>query len=189
MSLPPRPRIEPFPADDEVYAAWLGQALARAATCGPDVPVGALVIDPAGVVVATGINRREVDGDPTAHAEIVALRAATAGAGDGGEGGNDGGEGDGGGGGGENRGRRWSLEGHTLVVTLEPCAMCAGALVAARIARVVFGAWDLKAGACGSVWDIVRDRRAPHRIDVVGGIREPECARLLNDFFAARRLR
>lgn len=178
MSLPPRPRIEPFPADDTAYDELVGQALELASSGGPDVPVGALVVDPVGVVVASGVNRREADGDPTAHAEIVAMRAAAAGraAGRGASGA-------------EGGGRGWSLEGHTVVVTLEPCAMCAGALVAARIARVVFGAWDPKAGACGSVWDIVRDRRAPHRIEVVGGVRERECARLLNDFFAARRLR
>ena len=134
----------------------------RAADAG-DVPVGALVVDASGVVVGEGWNLREVDQDPTAHAEVVAIRAAAAALGS------------------------WRLEGCTLVVTLEPCAMCAGALVLARVARVVLGAWDPKAGACGSVWDLVRDRQATHRVEVVGGVREQECSRLLLDFFAGQR--
>lgn len=151
--------------DDEQYAAWLGHALtaARAALATGDVPVGAVVVDPHGQIIGTGWNAREADGDPTAHAEVLALREAARHTGE------------------------WRLTGCTLVVTLEPCPMCAGALMLARIARVVFGAWDPKAGACGSVWDIPRDRRATHRCEIVGGVREAECAELLLDFFAARR--
>jgi tRNA(adenine34) deaminase len=137
---------------------------ARGATTSGDVPVGAVVIDPSGAVVGSGRNRREADGDPTAHAEVLALRAAARSAGS------------------------WRLDGHTLVVTLEPCPMCAGAVVLARVARVVLGAWDPKAGAAGSVWDIVRDRRVNHRVEVVGGVREPECSALLLDFFTGHRL-
>lgn len=128
-----------------------------------DVPVGAVVLDRAGVVVATGRNEREARQDPTAHAEVLALRAAAAVTGD------------------------WHLEDHTLVVTLEPCPMCAGAVMAARVPRVVFGAWDPKAGASGSVYDISRDRRLPHRSEVVGGVLEAACAGLLDDFFSRRR--
>jgi tRNA(adenine34) deaminase len=137
---------------------------ARAAPASGDVPVGAVVVDPAGTVVGSGRNRREADGDPTAHAELLALRGAARAAG------------------------TWRLDGHTLVVTLEPCPMCAGAVVLARVARVVLGAWDPKAGAAGSVWDIVRDRRVNHRVEVVGGVREAECSTLLLDFFAGHRL-
>jgi tRNA(adenine34) deaminase len=137
---------------------------ARAAPASGDVPVGAVVVDPAGTVVGSGRNRREADGDPTAHAELLALREAARAAG------------------------TWRLDGHTLVVTLEPCPMCAGAVVLARVARVVLGAWDPKAGAAGSVWDIVRDRRVNHRVEVVGGVREAECSTLLLDFFAGHRL-
>ncbi len=143
----------------------MGQALAVAsgALTSGDVPVGALVVGPDGTVLGVGHNVREAVGDPTAHAEVVAIRAAAAQVGS------------------------WRLEGCTLVVTLEPCAMCAGALVLARVARVVLGAWDPKAGACGSVWDLVRDRRATHRAEVVGGVREQECSRLLLGFFAGQR--
>jgi tRNA(adenine34) deaminase len=137
---------------------------ARAAPASGDVPVGAVVVDPSGTVVGAGRNRREADGDPTAHAEILALRQASLAAG------------------------TWRLDGHTLVVTLEPCPMCAGAVVLARVARVVLGAWDPKAGAAGSVWDIVRDRRVNHRVEVVGGVREAECSAMLLDFFAGHRL-
>lgn len=150
----------------ERYAAWMGSALAlaeRSAGSG-DVPVGALVVDAAGEVVGSGWNRREEQDDPTAHAEVVALRAAGAAAG------------------------TWRLPGCTLVVTLEPCPMCAGALLLARVDRVVFGAWDPKAGACGSAWDLVRDRRANHRVEVVGGVRAEESRRLLLDFFGPQRL-
>lgn len=136
---------------------------ARACLATGDVPVGAVVLGPDGDVVAVGRNEREALQDPTAHAEVLALRAAAAASGD------------------------WHLEGHTLVVTLEPCPMCAGAIMASRVPRVVFGAWDPKAGASGSVYDIARDRRLPHRSEVVAGVLEGECAALLDAFFAARR--
>ncbi|MGL5857911.1 MAG: nucleoside deaminase [Angustibacter sp.] len=144
----------------------MGLALAAAATAAAtgDVPVGAVVLSPAGTAIGHGVNRREADGDPTAHAEVLALREAAT-----------------------TRGS-WRLDGCTLVVTLEPCPMCAGALVLARIRRLVLGAWDPKAGAAGSVWDVVRDRRVLHRVEVVGGVREPECAALLTGFFASRRV-
>lgn len=143
----------------------MGVALdeARAALLTGDVPVGAVVLGPDGDVLGLGRNAREADGDPTAHAEVRALRQAAATAG------------------------TWRLDGCTLVVTLEPCLMCAGAMVLARVPRLVLGAWDPKAGACGSVWDVVRDRRAVHRVEVVGGVREDECGALLRDFFAERR--
>ncbi|GAA4350561.1 tRNA adenosine(34) deaminase TadA [Angustibacter luteus] len=144
----------------------MGLALeqAAAAASSGDVPVGAVVVDAGGRVIGTGVNRREADGDPTAHAEVLALRSAAAAQGE------------------------WRLTGCTLVVTLEPCAMCAGALVLARVSRLVLGAWDAKAGAAGSVWDLVRDRRVNHRVEVVGGVRADECSRLLLDFFAEHRL-
>lgn len=135
---------------------------ARAGSAG-DVPVGAVVLDPSGAVIGEGRNLREVDADPTAHAEVVALRAAARHTGS------------------------WRLEDCTLVVTLEPCPMCAGAAMLARISRIVLGAWDPKLGATGSVWDVVRDRRATHRIEVVGGVLEFEASRLLLDFFEERR--
>ncbi|KNX39100.1 hypothetical protein VV01_01020 [Luteipulveratus halotolerans] len=138
-------------------------ALAREAAADGDVPVGAVVVDGDGQVVGDGRNRRTADGDPLAHAEVVALRAAA-----------------------EARGG-WRLDDCTLVVTLEPCPMCAGAALQARVRRIVLGAWDPKAGACGSVWDVAREQRAPHWIEVVGGIREQECADLLTAFFRARR--
>ncbi len=140
--------------------------LAGRAEASGDVPVGALVVDGSGEVVGEGWNQREVPtsgSDPTAHAEVVALREAARHTGS------------------------WRLDGCTLVVTLEPCPMCAGALMLARVSRVVFGAWDPKLGACGSVWDLPRDRRATHRAEVVGGIREEECAALLLAFFEGRR--
>ncbi|WP_456697642.1 tRNA adenosine(34) deaminase TadA [Aeromicrobium sp. P5_D10] len=144
---------------------WMGEALdlARAAVADGDVPVGALVIDPGGVVIGRGRNTRERDGDPTGHAEIVAIREAAAVRGE------------------------WRLEGCTLVVTLEPCTMCAGAIVASRLARLVFGAFDDKAGAVGSLWDVVRDRRLNHRPEVISGVRAPESAALLQEFFASHR--
>jgi tRNA(adenine34) deaminase len=143
----------------------MGEALDLAATAARsgDVPVGAVVVDPSGVVVGRGCNLREVEADPTAHAEIVALREAARARGE------------------------WRLQGCTLVVTLEPCPMCAGALLLSRVERLVLGAWDPKLGATGSVWDIVRDRRANHFIEVVGGVRESECSQLLLDFFAGHR--
>jgi tRNA(adenine34) deaminase len=137
--------------------------LAAAARERGDVPVGALVLAADGTVLATGHNEREAQHDPTAHAEVVALRRAGAARGD------------------------WQLTGATLVVTLEPCIMCAGALVLARVARVVFGAWDPKAGAVGSVWDVVRDRRLNHRPEVIGGVLEADCAALLSEFFESIR--
>jgi len=130
-----------------------------------DVPVGAVVVDPNGAVVGTGHNEREEHADPTGHAEVVALREAGRALG------------------------RWRLEGCSLVVTLEPCAMCAGAAVLARVDRIVFGAFDPKAGACGSLWDLPRDRRALHRPEVVAGVLQEECGRLLEDFFGPHRLR
>ncbi len=138
-------------------------ATARHALRAGEIPVGALVLDPTGAVLATAHNEREAGRDPTAHAEVLALRRAGAAFGS------------------------WQLGGCTLVVTLEPCTMCAGALVLARIGRLVFGAWDPKAGAVGSLWDVVRDRRLNHRPEVVGGVREAESATLLQEFFAARR--
>jgi tRNA(adenine34) deaminase len=120
-------------------------------------------VDAAGRVIGTGRNEREARQDPTAHAEVVALRAAAAETGD------------------------WQLNGCTLVVTLEPCVMCAGAILSARIPRVVFGAWDEKAGAAGSVLDVLRERRLNHRVEVVGGVEADACGRVLEDFFATRR--
>jgi tRNA(adenine34) deaminase len=128
-----------------------------------DVPVGAVVLDPAGAVVAAAGNERELHGDPTAHAEMVAIRRAAATVGG------------------------WRLADHTLVVTLEPCTMCAGAAVLARVARLVFGAYDPKAGAVASLWDVVRDPRLNHRIDVRGGILEAECGELVRAYFDSRR--
>ena len=136
---------------------------ARAAVATSDVPVGAVVLDPAGTVVARGRNRREADADPTAHAEVLALREAAAARGE------------------------WRLDGCTLVVSLEPCTMCAGATVLARLDRLVFGAFDEKAGAVGSLWDVVRDRRLNHRPEVVSGVLAEESAALLLDFFAVHR--
>jgi tRNA(adenine34) deaminase len=128
-----------------------------------EVPVGAVVLDPAGRVLASAQNAREARADPTGHAEVLALRSAGAALGS------------------------WQLAGCTLAVTLEPCTMCAGAIVLARVARVLFGAWDPKAGAAGSRWDVLRDRRLNHRPEVIGGVRADECAALLDRFFAQRR--
>lgn len=143
----------------------MDQALveARAALATGDVPIGAIVLDPDGEIVGRGRNLREADADPTGHAEVVALRAAAAAQGE------------------------WRLTDHTLVVTLEPCTMCAGAAVLARVARIVFGPYDDKAGAVGSLWDVVRDRRLNHRPEVVAGIRSEESAGLLQTFFAGHR--
>ena len=158
MALPPTARSIQL-------AGWMDLALSEAerTSSSGDVPIGAVVLDPEGRVIGTGRNRREADGDPTAHAEVLALRAAAA------------------------RRGEWRLEGCTLVVTLEPCAMCAGAIVLARVPTVVFGAWDPKAGACGSVFDIVRDPRLNHWVEVTGGVREAECAALLREFFRTQR--
>ncbi len=138
-------------------------AVAREALGNGDVPVGAVVLDPSGEMLAAAHNEREAALDPTAHAEIVALRRAGAAL------------------------ENWHLDGCTLVVTLEPCTMCAGAAVLARVGRLVFGTWDPKAGAVGSLWDVVRDRRLNHRPEVVGGVCEDECSALLAGFFADRR--
>ncbi len=136
---------------------------ARAALASGDVPIGAVVLDPAGTVIGRGRNVREALADPTGHAEIVALREAARTVGE------------------------WRLEGCTLVVTLEPCTMCAGAAVLARVARVVFGAYDAKAGAVGSLWDVVRDRRLNHRPEVTTGVLAAESTVLLDEFFSERR--
>jgi tRNA(adenine34) deaminase len=144
-------------------------ALAEAATTdkrgsgSPDVPVGAVVLDRGGEVVSRARNRREADGDPTAHAEILAIRSAARLAGS------------------------WRLDGMTLVVTLEPCTMCAGAVVNARLSRLVYGAADLRAGAVGSLWDVVRDQRIAPCPEVVGGVLADECAGLIRRFFSERR--
>lgn len=150
----------PLPASGE-HEQWMLGALAEAreALGSGDVPVGALVFDAAGVEIGRGHNERELLKDPTAHAEVVALRRAAAVLGD------------------------WQLPGATLVVTLEPCVMCAGAIVAARVQRVVFGAWDEKAGAAGSVYDVLRDRRLNHRVEVFAGVRADESGVLLSSFF------
>ena len=136
---------------------------ARSAVAAGDVPIGAVVVGPDGEVLGTGRNVREAEHDPTGHAEVVALRTAAA-----------------------DRGE-WRLEGCTLVVTLEPCTMCAGAAVLSRVERVVFGAWDPKAGAVGSLWDVVRDRRLNHRPEVVSGVLAAESTALLAEFFATHR--
>jgi tRNA(adenine34) deaminase len=135
---------------------------ARLAAAHGDVPVGALLLDPGGAVVAAAGNERELSQDPTAHAELLAIRRAAEVVGS------------------------WRLTDHTLLSTLEPCTMCAGALVLSRVARLVFGAYDPKAGAVGSLFDVVRDPRLNHRLDVRGGVREAECRTLLTEFFAAR---
>lgn len=143
--------------------------LARECLAHGDVPVGAVVCGADGVVIGTGHNVRERDGDPAGHAEILALRAAAAARAT------------------DTTTGSWRLDGCTLIVTLEPCVMCTGALIQSRIERVVFGAWDDKAGACGSVWDLARDRASLHRVEVVAGVREAECAALLTEFFRTRR--
>lgn len=145
--------------------AWMGLALeqARRAQADDDVPVGAVVVGPDGAMLGVGCNQREAHHDPTAHAEMTAIRAAA------------------------QRLGSWRLAGCTLVVTLEPCPMCAGAIVLARVPRVVFGAWDEKAGAAGSVFDILRERRLNHWVEVFPGVREAECAQLLSGFFARQR--
>ena len=137
--------------------------LAAAAPRTGDVPVGAVLVDADGVELAAAGNAREALGDPTAHAEVLALRAAAAVRGE------------------------WRLDGCTLAVTVEPCTMCAGAIGLARVARVVFGAWEPKTGAAGSLWDVLRDRRLNHRPEVVGGVLEAECAAALEAFFALHR--
>ncbi len=147
--------------DDVAMRSALAEA--RLALMTGDVPVGAVVLGPDGTVVGRGHNAREAEADPTAHAEVLALREAAG------------------------RLGRWRLDDCTLVVTLEPCVMCAGATVLARVPRLVLGAWDPKAGACGSQWDVVRDRRLNHRVEVVGGVLEDECGELIREFFATQR--
>ena len=138
-------------------------AIAKKATTTGDVPVGAIVIDKDGVIIGQGSNEREANNDPTAHAEIVAIRNATS------------------------KIQSSRLDGCTLIVTLEPCAMCAGAIAQSRISHLIFGAWDEKAGAVGSVWDVIRDPRALYKINVIAGVRETDCAKLLTDFFESQR--
>ena len=147
------------------YEHEMAQALilAESALADDDVPVGAIVLDPAGTIIGRGRNTRERDGDPTGHAEIVAIREAAAARGE------------------------WRLEGCTVVVTLEPCTMCAGAIVSARLERLVFGAFDDKAGAVGSLWDVVRDRRLNHRPQVVSGVLAEQSTAMLQTFFASHR--
>jgi tRNA(adenine34) deaminase len=155
-------RLPVGPAGD-LAAMELALEQAQQALALGEVPVGAVVLSAAGELIGAGHNLRVTRSDPSAHAEVVALRAAATRLGD------------------------WQLTGCTLVVTLEPCTMCAGALVQARIARLVFGAWDDKAGAVGSLWDVVRDRRLNHRPEVLTGLRAEECGQLLSGFFAGRR--
>ena len=147
----------------DVYAMRSALGLAHSALVIGDVPVGAVVLSPSGELIGRGMNRREFDHDPTAHAEIVAMREAAKKLGN------------------------WRLDGCTLVVTLEPCAMCAGAIVGARIQRLVFGAFDPKAGAVGSLWDLARDRRLNHQPEVTAGVLAEESSRILKDFFATQR--
>ncbi|GGG73034.1 nucleoside deaminase [Corynebacterium pelargi] len=145
--------------------ALMGMALEHAAsTPAADVPVAALIFDPEGRVIGRGVNRREADQNPLAHAEMLAIQEALGRSGDG-----------------------WRLSDCTMAVTLEPCTMCAGALVGARLGRLIFGAFEPKTGACGSVFDVIRDPMVMHRMEVLGGVREAECAELLESFF--RRLR
>jgi tRNA(adenine34) deaminase len=143
--------------NEELMAAAL--EVARSAPHRGDVPVGAIVITDEGVVIGRGFNEREANNDPTAHAEVVAIRSAAA------------------------RLQKSRLDGCTLIVTLEPCAMCAGAIAQSRISKVIFGAWDEKAGAVGSVWDVLRDPRSIFKVEVTAGVMERECAELLTDFF------
>jgi tRNA(adenine34) deaminase len=148
-----------------VLVAAMRHALdeAKLAEAAGDVPIGAVVVDRDGTVVGRGHNQREVRADPTAHAEVVAIREVAAAR------------------------KSWRLDGLSLVVTLEPCTMCAGAAVLARLDRVVFGAVDPKAGAVGSLWDVVRDRRLNHRPEVIGGVLADECGALLAGWFTNRR--
>ena len=163
--MPREPDPKPCAYDDARAGAWMREALREAglAAAAGDVPVGCVIVGPGGDVVARGRNRREVDGDPLAHAEVVAMRAAARALGS------------------------WRLVGCTLVVTLEPCPMCAGAVVNARVPRVVYGCGDPKAGSAGSVLDLLRHPRLNHRAEVVGGVLEVECAEQLRAFFRAQR--
>jgi tRNA(adenine34) deaminase len=156
------PDSAPSPGYDDAMRRALDEA--RSSLRSGDVPIGAVVLDATGEVIGQGHNVRERDRDPTGHAELVAVRRAAEAMGG------------------------WRLSGCTLVVTLEPCTMCAGAIVLSRLDRLVFGAFDPKAGAVGSLWDVVRDRRLNHRPEVVGGVLADECAALLDDFFGRQRL-
>lgn len=160
VSSPPG-RFPPREADVALIRWALAEA--RLAPATRDVPIGAVVVDRSGAVIGCGHNEREATGDPTAHAEIVALRAAATVVGS------------------------WNLAGCTLAVTVEPCTMCAGAAVAARLDAVVFGCWEPKTGAAGSLWDVLRDRRLTHRVEVRAGVLADECAGLLTEFFAQQR--
>ena len=151
------------PALHREWARLMSLALDEGEKALPDVPIGAVVVDEDGAVIGRGHNEREATGDPTAHAEILAIRAAARHVGE------------------------WRLTGCTLVVTLEPCTMCAGAVVLSRLDRLIFGAYDAKAGAVGSLWDVVRDRRLNHRPDVVGGVMADETGARLRDFFIGHR--
>lgn len=151
-----------IPADEAAVRAALG-VLAQHAAGGEDIPVGAVVLDPTGTVIGRGWNQRTILRDPTAHAEVCAMREAARALG------------------------TWRLSGCTLAVTLEPCPMCAGAAAAARLDRVVFGAWNPDYGAAGSLFDLLRDPRLPHRCEVVAGVLEQQCQQPLGDFFRARR--
>lgn len=151
---------------DESISASMKLALAAAANAWRahgDVPVGAVILDPSGTVISSGANERELTDDPTAHAEIVAIRRAA------------------------NELKSWRLDGCTLLVTLEPCSMCAGAIMQSRISRLIFGAWDEKAGAVGSVVDVIRDPRALHKVEVITGFMAEESSALLKEFFANSR--
>jgi tRNA(adenine34) deaminase len=142
--------------DQDLMRAAL--AVAQQASASADIPVGAIIVNSRGEIIATGHNERELNNDPTAHAEIVAIRKAAFAVGE------------------------WRLENHTIVVTLEPCSMCAGAIAQSRISTLVFGAWDEKAGAVGSVWDLIRDPRALNKVEVRGGVLADECSAVLKDF-------
>jgi tRNA(adenine34) deaminase len=137
--------------------------IAKGALASNDVPIGAIVFDSTGKLIGKGANRRELDNDPSAHAEVVAMREAG------------------------KKLNNWRLDGCTVVVTLEPCAMCAGVIAQSRVKTLIFGAWDEKAGAVGSVWDVLRDPRSPHRTEVISGILENECADILAQFFKTQR--
>jgi tRNA(adenine34) deaminase len=145
------------------FAELMKRALAEAAASGDDVPVGAIVVSALGEIIGRGHNIREAEHDPTGHAEIVAIREACKTSDD------------------------WRLEGCTLIVTLEPCVMCAGAIVAARVPRVVFGAWDDRVGASGSLYDLLRDARLGQPVEVIGGVLEEECGAIIRDFFSNKR--
>lgn len=149
---------------DIEYAMRLAMEIAKDSSLNADeVPVGAVILNSLGEVVATGTNERELHSDPSGHAEIVAMRKAAESV------------------------ENWRLDGHTLVVTLEPCVMCAGAIAQSRMTKLVFGAWDEKAGAVGSVWDILRDPRALNKLEVVSGVLAEECAQMLGTFFQEKR--